>query len=353
MKGSIRHAVAATALLVAGLGAVLSGCRPAADTPEQDRMPKQPVEAVRMLAADLRRNDLAAYARHALPPDLHARLQARWRDGATVWPLSELPLHAQLPAMLSALSAPDAERALLDRYRRQFAGAHGELRSTAAALGLFAAQYVQRESRYSDFEREHYVQAVAALGRWGQQAPLGDPARAAALLDALAPAARATGLGAPGQPSRPVAGQAPSNTTVPAGGAPRPGPIDAAASGQVSMATDRAAADPFARAGMDGSLQRLGPFIAALKQGLAAHYGLDLDAALDSVQVDEVERRGDRARVRLRYTLAGSPIDAQVELERHGSHWYLTDLLRHARDEAARAADGTAAGAAPATTARR
>jgi len=285
LKGIIRHAATAAVLLAV----VLAGCRPTPDGPSPEPVATRPVQAVELLVADLRRNDLVAYARHALPPALHTRIEGRWREGATIWPLSELPLHAQLPAMLAALAAPESEQVLMEKYRAQFAGAHGELRSTAAALGLFAAQYVQGEPRYSDSERDHYVQTIAALGRWGQQAPLGDPERAQALLSALAPAARATRLAEPGA---------------------------------------------FAQAGMVDSLTRLGPFANAFKQVLAAQYGLDLDAALDSVRVEETARTGDQARVRLRYTLAGTGVDTEVRVERHGNRWYLTDLLRHAQAQA-------------------
>ncbi|MFP7723376.1 hypothetical protein [Lysobacter sp. A3-1-A15] len=298
MKGITHHAAGAAVLLAVAL----AGCRPVdpAAAPTQPEATR-PTEAVALLAQDLRRNDLAAYARHALPPDLHARVETRWREGATTWPLSELPLHAQVPAMLGALSAPDAEQVLMDKYRAQFAGAHGELRSTAAALGLFAAQYVQGEPRYSDSERDHYVQAIAALGRWGQQAPLGDPERAQVLLSTLAAAARATRIDGP---------------------------------------------EALAAAGMADGLSRLAPFAAAFKQVLAAQYGLDLDAALDSVQVDELDRTGDQARVRLRYTLAGTAVDTEVRVERRGERWYLTDLLRHALEQVT-AADSTPLPAAP------
>ena len=299
LKGIIRHAAWAAVLL----GVVLAGCRPAPEGPPPEPIATQPVQAVTMLAEALRRDDLVAYARHALPPELHTRIEGRWRKGATIWPLSELPLHAQVPAMLAALAAPDSEQVLMEKYRAQFAGAHGELRSTAAALGLFAAQYVQGEPRYSDSERDHYVQTIAALGRWGQQAPLGDPERAQALLSTLAPAARATGLHEPGA---------------------------------------------FARAGMVDSLTRLAPFAAAFKQVLAGQYGLDLDAALDSVRVEETARTGDQARVRLRYTLAGTEVDTELRVERQGDRWYLTDLLRHAQDQAGAAGPAKPAATAPA-----
>lgn len=272
--------------------------------------PPEPAAAVRQLVDDLRRHDLVAYTRHAVPPALHARLEQAWREDRSRWPLTELPLHDRLPGFLAALSAPGADKALQATYRQQFAGAHGELRSAATTISLFAVKYVRQEGDYSADTRDHYVQIIEALGRWGQRAPLGDPQRAQATLPQLVAAARTTGLGAPGA---------------------------------------------MREAGMEGSLERLGPFFARLQQ-VAAAYGLDVGAALASVQAERVALDGDRARVRLRYTLAGEPIDAHVQLERRDGAWYLSDVLRHAEAAVAPPADaaGTAvAGAAagpPATT---
>ena len=81
-------------------------------------------------------------------------------------------------------------------------------------------------------------------------------------------------------------------------------------------------------------MRRLGPFFARFKQVLEG-YGLDLDEALDGVQAVVEEQTGDRARVRLNYTMAGQAIEARVDVERREGRWYLSDILRHAEAEAA------------------
>lgn len=85
---------------------------------------------------------------------------------------------------------------------------------------------------------------------------------------------------------------------------------------------------------MQRSLGRMGPLFGRFKQ-VRLGYGLDLDAALDSVEVTLAEQTGDTARVRIRYRLAGQRIDAFVRVERQGGRWYLTDALHHAEAEAA------------------
>ncbi|HEV8692636.1 MAG TPA: hypothetical protein VGQ93_00390 [Lysobacter sp.] len=281
---AIRRAVAGALL---GLTAFAGGCeRSAAPFAET---PTLPAQAVAQLVDDLRRDDLAAYARHAVPPALHARLEAAWSAGRTLWPLTELPLDAKFQGFLTALAAPGSEQKLLATYRKQFAGANTELRTAATTLGLFATQYVTNETAYSGVERDHYAQLIAALSRWGQRAPLGDSARARKAVPQLALAARATGLGAP---------------------------------------------DGLRKAGMDRSLQRLGPFFARMERVLV-DYGLDFDAALKDMKIGLAEQTGDHAKVRVQYTLAGQAIDAFVLVERRDGRWYLSDLLRRAETEAA------------------
>jgi hypothetical protein len=244
----------------------------------------RPAQAVRLLASRLRANDLVGFTRAAVPPALHQRLDAGWRDGRSRWPLDEAPLDERLPAMLAALSAPGSEARLQATFDRQFARADKELKAAAVSLGMFGMQYVRSEGDYSDAEREHHLQDIAALSRWGMTAPLADPPRARATIGQLAKAARSTGIDAD---------------------------------------------EDFAKLGMEASLARLGPFLATLKQGFA-RYGLDLDATLDQVQATLLEQTGDSARVRLRYRLGDGEVDTVLALQRIDGHWYLRDYLRNA-----------------------
>lgn len=244
----------------------------------------RPAQAVRTLAAHLRGNDLDGFTRAAVPPALHARLEAGWRDGRSRWPLDELPMDERVPALLATLSAPGAEARLQAGFDQQFARADRELKAAAVSLGLFGIQYVRSQGDYNDTDREHYLQDIAALGRWASTAPLSDPQRARVTIALISRAARRTGI---------------------------------------------AGNEDFGRLGMTTSLQRLGPFQAALKQGFA-RYGLDLDASLDSVQATLLEQTGDDARVRLRYRLGSDEVDTVLALQRVDSQWYLRDYLRDA-----------------------
>ncbi len=267
-------------------GALLGACQ-RAPPPAVTRTPvgaTRPVQAVQLLSRHLRDNDLQAFARDAVPPALHARLAAAWRDGRTRWPLAELPFDDRLPAMLQSLAAPGSEVRLQQVFDTQFAGANGQIKGAAAALGLFGAQYIEHEGDYSAGERQHYAQLIDAASRWGMTAPLADRERARVAIAQLAGAARRTGL--------------------------------------------TSAAD-FRAAGMDESLRRMGPCSAAFKQVLA-RYGVDFDASLAGMQATLQQQTGDSALVRMRYPLGTQTVDAVVAVRRIDGHWYLSDYLHHA-----------------------
>lgn len=276
--------------------ACLVACKPASEpaAPTVAGATK-PAEAVRLLTQHLHDNDLQAFARDAAPPALRPKLEQAWREGRTRWPLTELPFDERLPQLLAALSAPGSEKKLQQVFDRQFSGAHAELKAAAMSLGLFGVQYVRSEGDYSEDERQHYAQFVQAISQWGLSAPLGDPQRARRAIPQLTTAARQTRL---------------------------------------------ASEADFRNAGMQESLRRLGPFMATMKQALAT-YGLRLDESLSGLQASLEQQTGDRARVRLRYTLGGTEIDTIVGVERHGGRWYISDYLRDAEAAAGAPAGGT------------
>ncbi|MET0814869.1 MAG: hypothetical protein ABWX88_06715 [Pseudoxanthomonas sp.] len=255
-----------------------------------------PEGAVQRLAQHLGHNDLAGFARAAVPPADYARLETAWREGRSRWPLTELPLDDQLEPMLSALAAPDSETRLQQAFKRNFASQDKDLKEAARSLGLFGVQYVKREGVFTDEERAHYAQIIQALSEWAQKAPLSDSRRGMAAIPPLVAAARKTGL------------------------------------------TDEAS---FRAAGMTGTLQLLSPFFAQAKT-LLAGYGLPLDQSFAGLRTEMADQQGDQAQVRIHYTLGNRQIDTVVSLERRGGSWYLTDYLRHAEQALSIPAEETA-----------
>lgn len=249
----------------------------------------QPIDAVLVLRDRLLARDGAGFARVAVPPALHAELEAGWARGATRWPLDELPLDAHIPRMLAALQAPQADKALMATFRKQFANADADIDQAIRTLVVFGGEYVQSDPDYTPAEREHIVQAIAAMGDWALAAPLADPKRAQPFFTALSAAAVRSGI-----------------------------------DGKAGNAA-------FATLGMTQSLNRLSPFLATLLAQLRQQYGLDIDATLRGLRVTLMEQTGDSARLRLQYTLAGRAIDATLPAVRIDDHWYLADYVQRAR----------------------
>lgn len=269
--------------------ALLAACQRTAAPPVPPAAPavdglRTPAAAIRTLTAHLRDNDLDAFARDAVPPALHARLEDAWRTGRTRWPLQELPFARRIPGALQTLAQPGADAHLRQVFATQFARQDRQIHGAIASLGVFGTQYLQEQGDFSADERAHHLQLVQAAVVWGMRAPLGDTARAHAAIARLTGAARATGL------------------------------------------TSNAA---FQSAGMDASLQRMGRFAAVFKLALAT-YGLDIDAGLDQLRATLQQQTGDRATVRMRYGFAGQPIDALVTMRRIDGRWYVADFLGHA-----------------------
>lgn len=249
---------------------------------------EKPVDAALVLRDRLLARDGAGFARLAVPPPLHARLVDGWAQGQTRWPLTELPLDAKLPKMLATLQEKNAESKLMGTFKRQFAGADRDIDQAIRTLVLFGGDYVQKEADYTPEERDHVGQAMDALGAWATAAPLSDPKRAQPFFGALVAAARRSGVD--------------------------------------GKAGNRA----YAALGMQASLNRLSPFIATLLAQMRLRYGLDLDASLKGMDVRLMEQTGDQARLRVRYAIAGTDIDAIVPAQRIDGHWYLTDFVRRA-----------------------
>ncbi len=301
MSKPCRHALPICLLLLALLA--LAACKPSSEQGKAAADPAaKPAQAIGLLTGHLRDNDLDAFSRDAVPPALHAQLETAWRSGRTRWPLDELPFGKRVPDILKALAEPGAPAHLQQVYDQQFAHQDRQIHAASRSLGLFGAQTLQQQGDYSDDERQHYAQLVTAVSAWGAQAPLGDPKRARTAITQLSAAAVKTGLTSPAA---------------------------------------------FAEAGMGASLRKLGPFAAVFKRTLVP-YGWNLDADLAGMEATLQQQTGDSAQVRMRYTLAGQPIDTVVTMQRIDGRWYVADYLRHAR--AAVQADAVQPDGVPATT---
>lgn len=284
---ALRHAMTVLATCACLL---LASCKPAADDadapPEAPGAAREPAEAVQKLARHLAHSDLHGFARSAVPPAEYVRLETAWRQGRSRWPLTELPLNAQLLPLLQTLASPGAATVLKASYDKQLANQHNDLRTAARNLALFGTRYVQEQPGYDDAQRRHYAAIIHALGEWAQHAPLGDPRRAHAAIDRLCRAASA-----------------------------------------VQVRDD----DALNAAGMEASLRQLTPFFTELQAVLQESYNLPLRTSLLQLQAVLASERDDAAIVDVRYQLAGQEIATVALLERRSGRWYPAQYLDEAR----------------------
>src|SRR5690606_16797687 len=162
--------ITALLVLLAMALAMLAGCRrepPADATPVEAATPG---EAVRRLTAHLQAGDLEAFARDAVTPEVHRRLQVAWSEGRTRWPLDQLPFAQHIPRGMAARHAPGAPQSLQRGFEGQRAGA--SVQAAAEFLTLLTVQYIVQQGEFSVSEREHYPQLVQAIGDWAGGAPI-------------------------------------------------------------------------------------------------------------------------------------------------------------------------------------
>ena len=68
-----------------------------------------------------------------------------------------------------------------------------------------------------------------------------------------------------------------------------------------------------------------------LSRRLLVHYGIDLDALLDSIEVETVENDGQRATVVTRFQFLGIPQEIRNEMVAHEGQWVSQDALNQAQ----------------------
>jgi hypothetical protein len=287
--------------LLLGLG--LAGCR------REAVAPGDPVAAVKGMAEALRRNDLVRYSKLSMPPDLHRRVEARWRARRAAGPAPTDKQRRDYARWMARLTAPDAEQQLFFDFNakmRKFdrdLGAQWPLMQ--ATGGLLANGLIQANARLSPAEKAHAKAVSAAVLGWMTPQLLSDRARARAAIKVLVATAR-----------------------------------------EVDLPTLEASRE----LEMVPALQKGGRALAGLKQ-MGRIYGVDADGALAALQARVVAASGDRATVEVSYPLLGQSVKFDMALLRRDGRWYSADAVAQAEADLAKpvpAAPAPAAAGAPA-----
>lgn len=277
--------LAAAGLFSLGLAACGGGGGSSADPVEATAAPDAAVKAA---ATALRQNDIAQFVKLVLPEarynEAKAKFEARERTAL------EAGEEAEFSEMMAKLTASDAETALMAELEPHLARFEAEMApQMPMMIGMgrgIAVQGIQQNADMSEDQKRQATQLVDAMGNWLSGVKLAD---------------------------RELAKQAIAKTVAAAR------KLDLKSLEQVNALS------------FDQAMDKAGIAFGGLKDVLAV-YGFDVNAALESTQVEVLKSEADAARVKVSYTLLGSAITSEQDMVREGGRWYGKDTMKALSD---------------------
>ncbi len=259
-----------------------------------------PAKTVQQSVELTRKGDVAGLIEHMLPPREFARVKAEWNEKKD----DAEPTAAQrqkFAEMMEKLTAPDAVDKIFAEIEpdiRQFDAQYQQQIPTIVSMGRsYLRGLVQQSQDLTAAEKDQANQVVEALAQWVEKTRFTDPERVRQALAIVSDSAR-----------------------------------------QLNLKTlDEARALDF-----EQSAPKLEIAFNGLKKVLAV-FDFSVDEMLDSVKTEVVSRDGDKASVRIAYTLLGSPMETRSEMVRIDNRWYSKDTIDKLRErDAASATSATA-----------
>ena len=288
--------------LLAMLAFVVAGCNrdSGSDTAGAKAGPQQTVQRSIELT---RKGDIAGLIEHMLPPAEFARVKAEWNDRKN----DEEPNEEQrqkFAEMMAKLTAPDAVDTIYAEIEpdiRQFDAQYQKQMPTIVSMGRgYLRGLVQQSQELTASEKEQANSVIEALAQWVEKTRFTDPERVRKALAIISETAR-----------------------------------------QLDLKTlDQARALDF-----DQSAPKMKIAFDGLKKVLEV-YDFSIDQTLDSVNTELVSNEGDKASVKISYTLLGTPLETRSEMVRIDNRWFAQDTIDKLRERDA----GKAAAVAPAAS---
>jgi len=291
--------VALAALLVA----FVSGCGNQQNASSPLAVSASTPDATIKKSVDLmKQGDVAGLLQNALPPADFAKLKADWGKDANEKPITDED-RQKFQETMTKLTAPDADKAIyaeIEPQLKQFDAQYQQQLPMYVAMGSGWLQgMVQQNKDLSDSDKQQAVAAINALAAWVQKTHFTDAESIKKVLAIVTKAARDLNL----------------------------------------KTLDEARALTF-----DQSMQKAHVFVLALKDALAV-YGFSIDQTLDSIKPEVAANDGKTAKVKVSYTLLGTPLAAETEMVNIDNRWYgkqTIDKLRERQQEVAAPADASA-----------
>lgn len=276
---------------------VLAGCR------RDPVAPGDPVAAVAGMAKAIKDDDLARYSRLSMPPELHRRMEQRWRARLDAVPPPSAAQQRDYSRWMQRLTDSRAEKNLYRDFDAKLRKIESELGAQwplmQATGGIFINGLIKSNEKLGPAEKAHAKAVGSALLDWLTPATLTDRGKARQAIAILAATARSLDL--------------------------------------PTLQHTR-------RLEMIPALEKGGQVLKGLKR-VGRVYGIDADAALAGVQTRLLSAQGELAKMEVSYPLLGKTVSFEMQLIRRDGRWYSADAVRNAETELAQP---LAAGSGPA-----
>lgn len=232
-----------------------------------------PHESLLAIVKGLRQNDLRTALRLSVGDEQFAMMRALWDEQrkTAVDPADD----GQFRAVMAMLTAPGAEKTLLDQVEPKLAELKPQIAMFVGMISGVAGAALQQDTSMSAEEKAQAQQVIDALGKHLMQHDLTDPVSARKAVGIVCSTARKLRL--------------------------------------ASLADVQALS-------FDQLLAKAGIAFGGLKELLAV-YELRLDSWLDSVRAETVSQDGDYAVVRVEFEIFGVRTSSDAELMRVGDSW--------------------------------
>ncbi len=291
---AFRHSLIALSLSAA----LLAGCGEKETTATA---PAAPVaeKAVVADAASVMNEQIAAFKANNLKAMLEATLPAKdLEEMKAEWekkraePITEED-KKQFADSWGKITAADGVDQIMKELEPQLAEMKPQMAGMMAMMQGMATMSIQQSTEFTDAQKAQATQFMNGLGGWLTKTDFTDPALTRSALTALAESLRATGV-----------------TTL----------------------------EEINAKSFDEVLVLAGQVLGGVKGALGA-YGLSLDDIAASMKATQVSVAGDIAKLKVDYSLFGTPLSFESEMKQQDGRWYSKDMLEQVEKVAAE--DGT------------
>ncbi|MBX3687819.1 hypothetical protein [Dokdonella sp.] len=286
--------------LLSALALVAVGCQkePQTAPAEQAAAATSPDGALMASVKLLKAGDFDGLMKNSLPPAEFAKIKADWNKDQD--PITDEE-RQKFADTIGKLTAPDAEEKIYAEIEPQLTAFDAQYQQQIpmyVAMGSGWLQgMVQQNKDMSEESKQQALAAINALGAWVTKTRFTDPAKVKQVIAIVVKAARDLNL----------------------------------------KSIDEARALSYEQ-GMEKGKTAFAAFKAALNV-----YGFSFDQTLDSIKPEVVSNDGKTAKIKIAYTLLGTPLTGEADMVNVDGRWYGKDTIEKIKDKAAaKAADEAA-----------